>query len=369
MTSPGPSVLYERRGPLALVTLNRPQVLNALSLEMIERIGDALDRAEKDPGVHCVVLQGAGDRGYCAGGDVKKVVRPGPELGSDYAERFFLGEYSLDYRIHRFPKAFCVIAHGITMGGGIGLMAGASTRILVESSTSPTTVAMPEITIGLYPDVGASYFLSRMPGKLGLFLGLTAARLNAQEARSAGLADLVASEVRREELLESLQEAAWTPDDTQMNRDRLRGITQSFDVPASAEPSRLKRHAAWIEASLANDLLAFHNQMREAASSSDPWLKACAETFLSGSPTSAHLIWETWERGSRLSLEDCFRMELGLSLGCCQAEDFAEGVRALLIDKDGRPSWNPARLEDVSPQRIQGYFAPHPLASGSSFLR
>ncbi|WP_334167975.1 enoyl-CoA hydratase/isomerase family protein, partial [Achromobacter mucicolens] len=189
-------VLFEERSAangmrFGIATLNAPQTLNGLSLEMVDLLADRLDAWARDPGVALVVLQGAGDKAFCAGGDLHGLYRSmtentgKPSWSNTYARTFFEREYRLDYRIHTYPKPVLCWGHGIVMGGGIGLMMGASHRVVSETSR----LAMPEVSIGLFPDVGGSWLLNRMPGRSGVFLALTGAQLNTSDAFFAGLAD------------------------------------------------------------------------------------------------------------------------------------------------------------------------------------
>lgn len=213
MTAP---VLFEERAAangmrFGIATLNSPQTLNGLSLEMVELLAARLDAWARDPGVALVVLQGAGEKAFCAGGDLHGLYRSMTEnagkgpWANAYARRFFELEYRLDYRIHTYPKPVLCWGHGIVMGGGIGLMMGASHRVVSEASR----MAMPEVSIGLFPDVGGSWLLNRMPGRIGMFLALTGAQLNTADAFFAGMADFRLDHADWPKLLESLQDQPW----------------------------------------------------------------------------------------------------------------------------------------------------------------
>ncbi len=348
-------------------TLAAPETLNALSLPMIDLLAPRLDAWLGDPGIAGVVLDAQGDKAFCAGGDVAALYRAireaGPGVAPPLAYDFFEREYRLDHRIHTSPKPILCWGHGIVMGGGLGLMAGASHRV----ATPSTRIAMPEITIGLYPDVGGSWFLPRMPGRAGLFLALTGAPLNAADARFAGLADLVLPHAAKAAVLEALSRAEWTGR-RQDDADRLSHLLQAHAAEPDPAESPLRRHQAVVdEATGSDDLAEIGARLASLASQDDPWLAAAGKTFSRGSPTSAALSHALWRRAASLPLADVFRLEYQVSLGCCAHPDFAEGVRALLIDKDRNPRWSPSTLAEVTRDHVEAHFiarhrGEHPLA-------
>lgn len=348
-----------------VATLNAPASLNALSLSMVQALTPALMAWAADPGVVGVVLQAAGDKAFCAGGDLRALYQSLRRCGAGpnpYAHGFFAQEYQLDQLIHNYPKPLLCWAHGIVMGGGIGLMAGASHRVV--SATSK--LAMPEISIGLYPDVGASWFLRRMPGRIGLFLALTGAPLNAADALFCGLADIDAGTTSRSDVLAQIGQAQWS-DAADDNRADLSRLLAGLDAGSTAS-SRLRQHFDQINALMAGEDLADIAQRLRTLQSDDWWLMAACATFCKGSPTSAALAFALWQRVRHLSLAEVFRLEYRVSLGCCAHPDFAEGIRALLIDKDRSPRWSPATLEHVLPDVVEDHFKPrfadiHPLAA------
>lgn len=348
-----------------LAMLNAPATLNALSLPMVQALTPALRAWAADPGVVGVVLQASGDKAFCAGGDLRELYQSMRDCGAGpnpYAQGFFAQEYQLDHLIHRYPKPLLCWGQGIVMGGGIGLMAGASHRVV----TSTSKLAMPEISIGLYPDVGGSWFLRRMPGRVGLFLALTGAPLNAADALFCGLADFYLGSQNRTDVLSSIAAANWhdAAGDNRAALSRLLAGQAAQDLPES----KLRRHFDLIDELMAGDDLLDIAQRLRKLQSDDAWLMTAAATFAKGSPTSAALVFELWRRVRRLSLAEVFRLEYRVSLGCCVHPDFAEGIRALLIDKDRNPHWTPQTLEHVTPEWINEHFeprfaAPHPLAA------
>ncbi len=348
-------------------TLNQPASLNALSLAMVDLLDPQLARWADDPRIAGVVLDAAGDRAFCAGGDVLALYRsiraaPAGAVPAE-AARFFEREYRLDHRIHCYPKPLLCWGHGIVMGGGIGLLAGASHRV----ATPATRMAMPEITIGLYPDVGGSAFLSRMPGRAGAFLALTGAPLNAADARFAGLADFVVPHERHAALLEAIAGAAWDGD-PESDGARLGHLLERLGRDLELPASPLRTHLDRIDQAIGHDRLAdLAPRLAALGEDPDPWLAQAGRTFARGSPTSAALGLAMQRRARHLSLADTFRLELQASVGCCVHHDFAEGVRALLVDKDRNPRWRPATLAEVTPALIEDHLRPrfaggHPLA-------
>lgn len=347
-------VHFEKKNQIAIATLTRENALNALTLEMVEQLAGALPRWNADPDIAVIVLRGSGPKAFCAGGDVKTVCQRLKNGDHKYGEDFFRIEYEVDHLIHAGAKPVLAIGHGITMGGGIGLFAGATARIATNSSV----FAMPEISIGLFPDVGGSYFLNRMPGRLGLFLALTGARFNATDAIDIGLADAFIPDDKIAMLLQRLLTAEWDEQPV-LNIMRLRRlVAESSAAYLSAMPeAQLRPRFAVIDKALSSqEPLEAFRELGKLARSDDEYLAKAAQTFLKGSPTSAHLAFEQLKRGKSLALKECFEMELRMAAQCCRHHDFYEGVRSVLIDKDHAPKWKPAKLEDVSRALIERHF-------------
>lgn len=365
-------VLFEERAAgsgrrVGVATLNAPKTLNGLSLDMARLLDAQLLQWADDDGVALVLLQGAGEKAFCAGGDLHGLYRGMREAQGDGIRRdshagvFFETEYRLDHRIHVYPKPVLCWGHGIVMGGGIGLMSGASHRVVSERSR----LAFPEITVGLFPDVGGSWLLQRVPDRAGLFLALTGAPLNAADAIHAGLADHCIGEGRRAEVLQALLGTDWQGD-ADADRARLTALLQGFAT--APEPGPMQRHRALLAELCATDDLDTLAGRIAALDSDDAWLQAARATLASGSPGSARLGFELQQRAASLSLADTFRMEYVVALHCAAHGDFAEGIRALLIDKDRNPQWNPATLEAATPAWAQTFLTSpwteqtHPLA-------
>jgi enoyl-CoA hydratase/carnithine racemase len=345
---------------IAIATLDAPKSLHALTLEMIRLLDAALLRWADDPAIACVVLQSSTDKAFCAGGDVRGLrdailaqpgVVPNPE-----AQAFFSEEYRLDHRIHTYRKPLMVWGGGIVMGGGLGLMAGASHRVATET----TRIAMPEISIGLFPDVGGSWFLPRMPGRVGLFLGLTGAPLNAADALFTGLADYVVLQQDRGRVIDKLCEADWsTTADAGLTMDR---VLRACAAPSgSVAASEVRTHFDAIQSMTASRALDDVLHAIRGYDGDAQWLRRAATALAGGSPFSAALVWAIQQRARHLSLAEGFRLELIVALRCCAQSDFAEGVRALLIDKDNTPQWQSVVAAGIE----QCFVAPwpqHPLA-------
>jgi len=313
---------------VAQVTLNRPESLNALSLGMLEALAGWLDRWEHDERVEKVVLSGAG-KAFCAGGDVRALYNSF-KTGSDLRREFFEVEYALDYRIHTYPKTVVADMHGIVMGGGMGLAQGADVRIVKPL----TTMAMPETAIGLFPDVGGSYFLSRLPGQAGVYLGLVGERIHPAEAVYIGLADqqVPCADKENTPALWSLQD----PIAEHFSKDTVAAIIASLESESRPQFQR--------------------------------WAGETVAKLRKRSPLMLCVTLEQLRRGAGMGLADCFRMELGLMQASFDQGDLVEGIRSVLIDKDNQPRWRHPGVESVPHDEVMAFFAPrwdasnHPLA-------
>jgi len=370
-------VLFEERAAgahrIGIATLNAPATLNGLSLAMVDALAERLDAWEADPGIAVVVLRGAGEKAFCAGGDLHALYAGMREAGVGGGARvdplaipaardFFEREYRLDYRIHAFSKPILCWGQGIVMGGGIGLMAGASHRVVTETSR----LAMPEIGIGLFPDVGGTWMLARAPGATGRFLALTGASIDASDAIYAGFADHAVAGNRYEELVAAMTATTWC-DAAGENAARLDALLRRFALEG-LEAGPLQRLRGHIDACCAGHSLEAAVEAIAQTAVEDPWWQKAQAALARGCPSSIRLSWELQHRTSRLSLAEVFRLELAAALACAAHGDFAEGIRALLVDKDRNPSWIPATLNETGGAFIETFFtAPwatgaHPLA-------
>ncbi len=334
-------LLLERRGRMRLIRLNRPQVLNAFTLEMTRRLDQALKDWAADPAVSLVAIRGVGPRAFCAGGDVRALYEAGP--GSPYTETFYRVEYALNRRIFRFPKPYVALIDGVVMGGGVGVSAHGSHRVATER----TYFAMPETGIGLFPDVGATWLLSRCPGETGLYLGLTGARIPAADLLALGLAESMVPSRRLDDFEAGLAEASTRAEvDALLDRHK-----------ADPGEGTLAPHRAAIERCFAAPTVeAILSALEEEGTD---WARATATTLWSRSPTSLKVSLRQLRLGRGLpDFEAAMRLEFRLMQRFMAGGDFFEGVRALLIDKDQRPRGSPNRLEAVTEAAVDAYFAP-----------
>lgn len=370
-------VLFEERPTshgktIGIATLNAPKALNAVSHEMVELLLPRLRQWADDPAVAVVVLQGAGDRAFCAGGDLHGLYRglttgdttPAPGLPVPASiEGFFAEEYRLDHLIHTYPKPMLCWGNGVVMGGGMGLMVGASHRVVTEQSR----LAMPEVAIGLFPDVGGSWFLNRMPDGVGLFLALTASQLRAADALFAGWADHHVPQAQHAHVLDTLVAQEWGDDRAANDVTLTRILTEAETAPEPAV-GPLQSHMPVLREICAHDTLEQIVGAIHHAAGADPWLYSANANLKAGSPGTARLAFELLRRTQGWSLADVLRLELEVALHCSAQPDIREGIRALLIDKDKSPKWQPASLGDADPDWVARFFVPiydedsHPLS-------
>jgi enoyl-CoA hydratase len=331
-------VLFERRGAAAIISLNRPKALNALTREMCLAMKAQLAEWAGDEDVKTVVIRGVGERAFCAGGDVRALYESG-KAGTPYALDFYRDEYRLNAAIKRFPKPYVALLHGIVMGGGVGVSVHGSHRIATES----LNFAMPETGIGLFPDVGGSYFLPRLPGRLGTYVALTGARLKAADALRAGIVTHFVPASETEALVAAL-EGGSDPD----------LILHSFSASKGTEP--LAEHSEIIGRTFAEDSV--EGILAALDADGSDWAAATGANIRKKSPTSLKLTFRQLHEGAHLSFDDCMRMEYRMVNRIVAGHDFYEGVRAAIIDKDNEPRWQPPSLEEVREADIDAYFAP-----------
>lgn len=331
-------------GNVGRILLNRPKALNALTLNMCQLLLPQLRAWKNDPAVKAIVVVGAGEKAFCAGGDVVRLYEDG-KARKPYPREFWSTEYRCNVLIKRFPKPYIALIDGIIMGGGVGLSVHGGYRV----ATDKTTFAMPETGIGLFPDVGGSYFLPRLPGSTGVFLGLTGKRLKGFDCVALGLAQAYVPHDR----LAALEEALAKTDGTLEN---VAQITAAFaepvkDAPIEAERANIEKHFSHgsVEAILGS-----------LAADGGEWAQAQLKELQTKSPLSMKTTFKQVKLGGTLSFEDCMRMEWRMANRAALDNDFYEGVRALLVDKDNKPQWKPATLADVTEARVDAYFAPLP---------
>lgn len=351
---------------IAHLTINRPTRLNVLSLAVIKELRQALESIEQDDEFAAVMLDGAGEKAFCAGGDVTEIVSfvQSAQHGElNPASEYFINEYSVDYKIHTYKKPVIIWGDGIVMGGGMGLMQGGSHRVVTEKSM----LAMPEITIGLFPDVGGTWFLNKMPDKSGIFAGLTGLRMNAADAMLCNLADHALLSEAKPALIEGLKKLNFS-DNSHDNNDL---VTELLEELSGQHPklqiSEIEAHFELIESiiQLDNHIDSYH-KIIEDQSHSD-WMQNAVTPLIKGSPTSFAVIFEQLDPKHNLSLKEVFMKELDMAVNMTAHSDFVEGVRALLVDKDNNPKWSPTDLSEVEQSVIDGIFtspwseSEHPL--------
>lgn len=344
-------VIVERRGTAGLIRLNRPKALNSLTIPMVRTIAAALDEFAGDQAVASVVVMGEGERGFCAGGDIRAIHLSG-RSGDGLAETFWREEFRLNHRIASYPKPYVALMDGITMGGGVGLASHGRHRIVTER----TRLAMPEAGIGYFPDVGATWLLPRTPGESGTWMALTGLDINASDAIYTGLADVYMSSSRLEEAVHRLTNLS-----AGSSSDDVDAVLR--DLSEQADEGRLQANAAMIDR-------AFHfNRVEDIASAlaaeEGEFAAETRRVMLTRSPTSLKLALRLLRAGRQSrTLGECLARELGACMHVLHGPDFYEGVRAAVIDKDRNPKWSPPTIALVNDEMIGRFFeSPKPPLS------
>ena len=366
---PAEHVRVERQGHAGLITLNRPKALNAMSLGMVRALKTALEDFAQDSGIQVVAIRGSNKLGkpgsaeslfggFCAGGDIR-YFHQAALAGDNSLDDFFTEEYRLNHLIHLYPKPFVAFLDGVVMGGGMGISQGASLRLVTEH----TRMAMPETIIGLFPDVGGGYFLSRCPGHIGEYLALTGEVIAAQQALQYGLADV--------QIEASQQPDFWAALGTQTfaNREQVEEWLASQLGPKNTELIRPDAHIDGFFSLLRVKHIV--DALEKAKD--DRWAQKTAALLRKRSPLMLHVTLEQIRRARQMSLADDLRMERDMVHHCFHdrpgtASETVEGIRALAVDKDYAPKWNPARIEDVKPGMADAFFV-SPWAKESHPLR
>lgn len=329
------------------VLLDRPEALNSLNFQMLEALDEALTVAELDPDLRFVWIEGAGDKAFCAGGDVKVAREAGLQMKQgkltlEQATAFFDFEYTLNKRLFHFDKPLIAWMDGITMGGGVGIAGPARFRIATEK----TIWAMPEVTIGFFPDIGAAYYLTRAPGKLGWYLALTGTSISSPAVLlHAGFATHVIQRNRKEDLRAALLKSHTEYD--------VKAVLDECHTPPQEGAADI------LPLDKINDFFSgksVHEILARLEKSSDPWAQETAKTMRAKSPTSLCVTFEHLNRAAQEEFDTIIDRDLTLARACVQDHDIAEGIRAQLVDKDKNPKWNPATLDLVKPEKIASYF-------------
>ncbi|MFV3368834.1 enoyl-CoA hydratase/isomerase family protein [Pseudomonas sp. NY15435] len=349
MSDLDPSILASVRNRVGHLTLNRPDGLNALTLPMVHRLHRHLWAWESDPEIVAVVIRGAGEKAFCAGGDIR-MLYDSHLAGDNQHEVFFEDEYALDEYIHLYPKPVIALMDGFVLGGGMGLAQAASMRVI----TGSTRMGMPEVGIGFFPDVGGSYFLSRMPGQLGTYLGVTGCQVRATDALYSRLADYCLPRESIQQFDQALDNLNWS----YAPRETLHQMLAGLATPRMPG-SELKAFRPAIDRHFAlSDIQAIRRSLlEEDCPEFRDWAEETVQVMDSRSPLAMAVTLELVRQGRHLSLSDCFSLELHLACQWFDKGDLIEGIRALIIDKDKAPRWNPPSLENLTPQRVESFFA------------
>ncbi|XVN19738.1 enoyl-CoA hydratase/isomerase family protein [Pseudomonas corrugata] len=341
-------VLVDVRNHIGHLTLNRPAGLNALTLGMVRSLQQQLDAWLPDPQIHAVVLRGAGDRAFCAGGDIRSLY-DSHKQGDTLHEDFFVEEYALDLTIHHYRKPILALMDGFVLGGGMGLAQGADLRVVTERSR----LGMPEVGIGYFPDVGGSYFLPRIPGELGIYLGVSGAQIKAADALYCGLADWYLESRKLAQLDERLDRLEWSD----MPLKDLQSLLAKLAVQQLPAPPLDDLRPAIDHFFALPDVPSMVEQLRQVTvANSHEWALQTAELLETRSPLAMAVTLEMLRRVAALSLEECFALELHLDRQWFERGDLIEGVRALLIDKDKKPRWNPPTLDALDANLVASFF-------------
>ena len=342
------TVLAQVRNRIGHLTLNRPSGLNALNLEMVRSLQQHLDAWAKDPHVAAVVVRGAGEKAFCAGGDIRSLY-DSYKNNDTLHTAFFEEEYALDLTLHHYAKPVLAVMDGYVLGGGMGLAQGADFRLVTERSR----LAMPEVAIGYFPDVGASHFLSKIPGQVGTYLGVSGVQIDARDALYCGLADWYTDSTRLSELDKQLDALTWQ----QSPRQELEALLASIAVN-SLPDAPIATLRPLIDDIFSHDsVTTIVTRLQEVATSEHrQWATDTANLLQTRSPLGMAVTLEMLRRSRALNLEQCFALELHLDRQWFDRGDLIEGVRALIIDKDKNPRWNPPTLNELDPAQVASFF-------------
>jgi enoyl-CoA hydratase/carnithine racemase len=326
------SVIVARDGRVGRILLNRPKALNALDLYMIRACTKALEQWRDDPHVHAVVVEGAGDRAFCAGGDIRAIRQFHLEGQTDQVEAFFSEEYALNFLIATYPKPYVALIDGICMGGGIGVSVHGTYRVATENAL----FAMPETAIGFLPDIGATYVMPRLPGRLGFYLALTGTRMEGADGVHAGLATHFVPRKELSDLSRALAE---------------NGPAMLAEYAEALPPFSLAAHRRVIDRCFGAESML--GVMHALEKDGGEFGQRTVETLCGMSPSSLCWSLELLHRGENRNLRECLDAELRATRTITPYREFMEGVRAMVVDKDRQPRWQPARIEDVDPAEIE----------------
>lgn len=353
-------ILFSVRGGIGFIKLNRPEKHNALSYTMIELLYKQLKEWKDDDSVAIVVMEGEGEKAFCSGGDVVHLYERRNSNVEEYAFGFFHTEYCMNILIFTYPKPILAYMNGYVMGGGVGICVGTSHRIVTEK----TKWAMPEMNIGLYPDVGGSYFMNKMPGHIGRYLALTSRAIKPADVLYIGAADYYIESSSWKEMREAIADKKWAVASAKKELNNL--ISKYSKEPSTncgiAElEERINRHFGF------DTMEEIVESLMEALENGDEWAADVVKTILSKSPTSLKVTLKQLIEGKKISMKECFKMELNMSMNFMKNHDFFEGVRSVLVDKDKNAKWNPSTLEGVKKEFVDSFFS-YPWKDGKNPL-
>tara|TARA_B110000046_G_scaffold90170_1_gene98210 strand:- start:1596 stop:2825 length:1230 start_codon:yes stop_codon:yes gene_type:complete len=361
---------------IGVMTLNSAKTMNAVDLNMVNLIDDVLARWQADDGIVAMIMHGAGDKAFSAGGDIRQLYNSMQVEGDEhlkYADAFFTGEYSKNYRVHRFGKPLIAWGHGFVMGGGLGLFIGASHRV----GTETLKLAWPEIRIGLFPDVAGSYYLSRLPFPLGHWMALTGSQMNAIDCKKAGLINYCVANNKLDNLIDQLRHQPWQ-NNKAMNNQYVRQLLTQFEQQSDAEQSRSSFPESMLEGNEEQIKQLFSGMPDQAFTpfadnkqalkwvaerinkidSDNVWFNQGRDNFNSGCPATAHLIMRQLQLGKNMTLKEVVKWELILAMQSVRHPDFSEGIRAMVVHKDFKPNWQHGSVADVPEDWIEGLLTP-----------
>jgi enoyl-CoA hydratase len=331
------ALIHNVVGSVGVAVLNRPSVLNVIDMSLIKTLYGCLEEWRSDPSIAAVLVRGSGERAFCAGGDVRAVYERRGDAA--FMHEVYRVEYVLDDAIAGYGKPYIALMSGIVMGGGCGISVHGSHRVVTET----TQLAMPECRIGLFPDIGASYFLARCPGQLGLYLGLTGARIGAADALYLGLADYFVANARLASILTGLAggQSAST-------------VLAALSTPCGAAPLSGLRHKIDAVFSLGS----VREIIAALASLPEPWARQAHSEMLAACPLSLAITFRAIREGKAKTLRECLVTDFRIAQRLMQRNDYFEGVRARIIEKDNRPQWSHSSVEDVTAEEVEACFAP-----------
>lgn len=347
-----PEIQFEeiagKDGKIGLITLTRQQALNALNHRMFLALGAQLPEWDKSPHIKAVVIRAAEGRAFCAGGDIRHAYEL-KKANDPTITAFFHDEYQMNQCIHHFSKPYIAFLDGITMGGGVGISIHGSHRIATEK----LMFSMPETGIGFYPDVGTTYYLSRCPYHIGTYLGLTGARIGADDCKAIGFVENIVAHDSLQKILEELIQTS-LPD-----RSAVTNIINKFALAPGQ--SKLFEHKDEINRCFSKDTV--EEIIAELEKQSSEWSNQTAAIIKTKSPTSLKVTLCALQQAAKMSFDECMKMEYRLTCRFVEGHDFFEGIRAAIIDKDQAPKWKPSTLADVKVAEVEKYFSPHPTLS------